>query len=167
VLVIVCLESTLTSYIPCLIGASSHGAAAPTRVRTTMIISYLVIQFSSSSVQSTLPNHAGDNLVSRGTGSASAAMSPQSGISKGSTIDDLLDGILRRLDSMEEKLHPLRRHLACVGGDGDGALHADDGSGERGVGNGNILAVDEGDDTPPTDDDSRQRRIARGQRQQQ
>jgi hypothetical protein len=156
VLVIVCLESTLASYIPCLVGALSHGAAAPMRVRATTIISYLVIQFSSSLVQSTLPNHAGDNLVSRGTGSASAAMSPQSGISKGSTVDDLLDAILRRLDSIEEKLQPLGRHLAGVGGDGDGALHADDGSGKCGAGNGNILAVNEGDD-------SRQRRIARGQ----
>jgi hypothetical protein len=36
-------------------------ATASTRVRATWIISYLVIQFSSSSVQSTLPNHAGDN----------------------------------------------------------------------------------------------------------
>jgi hypothetical protein len=56
----VCLELALASCIPCLIGAPLHGAAAPTRVRATTIISYLVIQFSSSSVQSTLPNCAGD-----------------------------------------------------------------------------------------------------------
>jgi hypothetical protein len=97
--------------------------AAPMMVRATSIISYLVIQFSSSSVQSTLLNHAGDNLVSRGSGSASAVMSPQSGIGLGSTIDDLLDTILRRIDSMEAELQPLERHFAGVGGDGGGALH--------------------------------------------
>jgi hypothetical protein len=34
-------------------------------------------------------------------------MSPQSGIGSRSTIDDMLDTILRCLDSMEEKLQPL------------------------------------------------------------
>jgi hypothetical protein len=61
VLVIVCLESTLASCIPCLVGALPHGAVAPMRVRATTIISYLVIQFRSLSVQSTLSNRAGDN----------------------------------------------------------------------------------------------------------
>jgi sugar (pentulose or hexulose) kinase len=93
-----------------------------------MIISYLVIQFSTSSVQSTLLNRAGNNLVSEPS-SASAAMSTQSGISLGSMIDDLLDAILRCLDSIEEKLQPMRHHLGAVGGDGDGVLPADDGSG--------------------------------------
>jgi hypothetical protein len=55
-------------------------------------------------------------------------MSPQSGIDSGSTINDLLDAILRRLDSIEEKLQPLKRHLTGVGGAGDGTRHADDGS---------------------------------------
>jgi hypothetical protein len=41
----------------------------------------------------------------------------------------MLDVILRRLDSMEEKLQPLGRHLAGVGGDGDGVLPVDDNSG--------------------------------------
>jgi hypothetical protein len=86
-------------------------------------------------------------------------MSPQSDIGSGSTIDDLLNAILRRLDSMEEKLQPLGCHLAGVGGDGDGALHVDNGSGARGVGNGDILTIDEGDDVL-------QRHIARGWRQQ-
>jgi hypothetical protein len=62
VLVIMCLELPLTYHIPCLVGASLHDAAVPTRVRVITIISYLVIQFSSSSVQSTLPNHAGDTM---------------------------------------------------------------------------------------------------------
>jgi hypothetical protein len=44
-------------------------------------------------------------------------------------IDDLLDDILRRLDSMEEKLQPLGCHLVGVEGDGDGALHTDGGDG--------------------------------------
>jgi hypothetical protein len=43
VLIIECLELDLTSCIPYLIGASPHGAAVPTRVRPTSIISYLVI----------------------------------------------------------------------------------------------------------------------------
>jgi hypothetical protein len=81
-------------------------------------------------------------------------MSPQSGISSGSTIDNMFDTILRRLDSMEEKLQPLGRHLAGVGGDGDDTLHVDDNFGECGMGNGGILAVGEGDDAHPTDDDS-------------
>jgi hypothetical protein len=131
-----------------------HTAAAPTRVRATTIILYLVIQFSSSSVQSTFPNRLGDNLVSKGSGFTSAVMSPQSGIGSGSTINDLLDAILRRLDSIEEKLQPLGRDLAGVGGAGDGALHADDNSGTRGAGNGDILAVGEGDDALPTDDNN-------------
>jgi hypothetical protein len=64
VLIIVCLELALASCIPYLVGAGAppHGAVALTRVRATMIISYLVIQFSSSCVQSTLPNRAGDTL---------------------------------------------------------------------------------------------------------
>jgi hypothetical protein len=111
------------------LGASPHGAAAPMRVRATSIISYLVIQFSSSSVQSTLPNRAGDNLVSRGSGFASTVMSPRSGIGLGSTTDDLLAAILGRLDSMEVKLQPLEHHFVGLGGDGGGALHMNDGSG--------------------------------------
>jgi hypothetical protein len=39
----------------------------------------------------------GDNLVSRGSDSTSAVMSPQSGIGSGSTIDDMLNAILQRL----------------------------------------------------------------------
>jgi hypothetical protein len=70
-------------------------------------------------------------------------MSPQSGIGLGSTIDDLLDAILRRLDSMEEKLQPLGRHLAGVGDDGDGALHA--------VGGGVDLSVGDLPDDDSTD----------------
>jgi hypothetical protein len=73
---IVCIELALTSCIPCLVGVSSHGVAMLMRVRATMIISNLVIQFSSSSIQSTLPNRASDNLVSRDLGSASVVMSP-------------------------------------------------------------------------------------------
>jgi hypothetical protein len=68
--------------------------AVPTRVRATLTISYLVIQFSSSSVQSTLPNRAGDILVSRGSGFTSAVMNPQFGIGSGSTTDALLNAIL-------------------------------------------------------------------------
>jgi hypothetical protein len=48
----------------------------------------------------------------------------------------------------------LGRVLASVGGVRDGALHADNGTGTRGAGNGDILAVGEGDDTLPTDDNS-------------
>jgi hypothetical protein len=44
--------------------------------------------------------------------------------------------------------------LFKVVGKGDDALHADDGSSERGVGNDGILVVGEGDDALPTDDDS-------------
>jgi hypothetical protein len=72
---------------------------------------------------------AGDNLVSRALGFAYAIMSQQSGIGSGRMINDMLDPILRCLDSNEEKLQPLGRHLVGVGGDGDGALPADDGSG--------------------------------------
>jgi hypothetical protein len=79
-------------------------------------------------------------------------MSPQSGIGSGSTIDDLLNAILRCLDSMEEKLQTLGRHLAGWGGNGDGALHVDDGSGLRDAGNDSILAMGDGDDALPTDD---------------
>jgi hypothetical protein len=77
---------------------------------------------------------AGDNLVSRGSGSASAAMSLKSGIGSGSTINDLLDAILWHLDSMEEKLQPLGRHLAGVGGDVDFVQHAVNDSGKHGAG---------------------------------
>jgi hypothetical protein len=52
------------------------------------------------------------------------------------------------------KLQPLGRDLAGVGDVGDGALHAYDGSGMRGVGNSGILAVGEGDVTLPTNDNS-------------
>jgi hypothetical protein len=55
---------------------------------------------------------------------------------------------------MLEKLQPLERHPVGVGGDGDDVLHADNGSGECGVGNGDILAVGEDDDALPTNDDS-------------
>jgi hypothetical protein len=55
-----------------------------------------------------------DNLVSRGLGSASTAMSPQSSIGSVGTIDDMLDTILRRLDFMEEKLQPMGRNPANV-----------------------------------------------------
>jgi hypothetical protein len=41
-----------------------------------------------------------------------------------------------------------------VGGVRDGALHADNGTDTRGAGNGDILAVGEGDDALPTDDNS-------------
>jgi hypothetical protein len=81
-------------------------------------------------------------------------MSPHSGIGSGSTIDDLLDATLRRLDSIEEKLYPLGRVLASVGGVRDGALHVDNGTGTCGAGNSDILAVGEGDDALPTDDNS-------------
>jgi hypothetical protein len=121
------------------VGASPHGVTGPTRVRATSIISYLVIQFSSPPVQSTLPNSAGDNLVLRGSSSSSAVMSPQSGIGSGSTTDDLIDAILRHLDSIEEKLHPLGCHLAGMGGNRDGALHTDDDV--LGVGKGNDAVV--------------------------
>jgi hypothetical protein len=48
----------------------------------------------------------------------------------------------------------LGHDLVGVGGTGDGALHADDGSGTRGTGNDGILAVGEGDVALPTDDNS-------------
>jgi hypothetical protein len=81
-------------------------------------------------------------------------MSPQSSISSGSTIGNLLDAILRRLDSIEEKSQPLGRDLASMGGAGDGTLHADDSSGTRSMGNDDILGVGEGDDVLLTDDNS-------------
>jgi hypothetical protein len=46
------------------------------------------------------------------------------------------------------------RHLAGMGHDRDGALHMDDSSRERGVGNDDILVVGEGDDVLPVDDDN-------------
>jgi hypothetical protein len=73
-------------------------------------------------------------------------MSWQSGIGSGSTIDDLLNTILRRLDSMEEKLQPLGHHLAGVGGDGAGVLHADGDSDvpNSGGGDGTTMVIEAG-----------------------
>jgi hypothetical protein len=79
-------------------------------------------------------------------------MSPRSGLSSGSMIDDMLEAILRRLVSMDKKLQSMERHLACVGEDGDRTLPADDGSGEHDMSKGGIL--DEGVDALPADDDS-------------
>jgi hypothetical protein len=81
-------------------------------------------------------------------------MSLQFGIGSGSIIVDLLDAILQHLDSMEEKLQPLGRHLVGVGGNGDGTLHADDNISEHGASNDGILAVGEGDDALPANGDS-------------
>jgi hypothetical protein len=106
-----CLELALTSYIPCLISASPHSAAASMRVRATMIISYLVIQFSSSSVQSTLLNHACDNLVSRGSGFTSTDTNSGSGTGTGEeNVKILLVEIMRHCDSILQILS------ACSGG---------------------------------------------------
>jgi hypothetical protein len=81
-------------------------------------------------------------------------MSPQSSIGSGSTIGNLLDAILRRLDSIEEKSQPLGRDLASMGGAGDGTLHADGSSGTHSTGNDDILAVGEGDDVLLTNDNN-------------
>jgi hypothetical protein len=60
-------------------------------------------------------------------------MSPQSEIGSGSTTNTLFDAILRRLGSMEATMQSMERHLAGVGGDGDGVLGAEGGSSKPNV----------------------------------
>jgi hypothetical protein len=60
-------------------------------------------------------------------------MNPQSEIGSGSTTNALFDAILRRLGSMEATMQSMERHLAGVGGDGDGVLGAEGGSSKPSV----------------------------------
>jgi hypothetical protein len=68
-------------------------------------------------------------------------MSPQSDIGSGSTTDALFDAILRRLDSIEATLQSMKRHLAGVGGDGDGVQGAEGGDSKPSVEGNNFFCA--------------------------
>ncbi|KAG8069304.1 hypothetical protein GUJ93_ZPchr0005g15543 [Zizania palustris] len=66
---------------------------------------------------------AGDNMVSDDLGSPLVAMNSQSSTCLGSTIDDILNAIMQRLDAIERRLNTLVVevvHLDLQGGGGKG-----------------------------------------------
>jgi hypothetical protein len=92
-----CLELTFTSCPSCFRGlalsrAPSRQRGSGARSHHCFVINSAMFSYPSSPISLT-----GDNLVSRGSDSTSAVMSPQSGIGSGSTIDDMLNAILQRL----------------------------------------------------------------------